>query len=249
MSYGNSNVVPKKNPRNAPTALMKFLEWNMWGKGKKETSYRSSVFWHRDDIYYKGWKPVARCLHAPGHGIVMFKLADEGGGLWGLISRQSSPLPNERIFHVEDIGVMGVAEGLAMPGGKFLANLQKQLAGKAEFLVEAANGLSFNRCGEWVEAKDKPATLSGKPVYLHSDWCIDGRIKMIEDLGKTYADINYLFDLSWPAFDTATLAARYMDIVHAKAEIYAGNAPKRERAQLRKQGIEALGVGEERAAA
>jgi hypothetical protein len=239
MSYRNRNEDPK-NPRNAPTAMLKFLEWNMWGKGKKETSYRSSVFWHRDDVLYRSWTPVARCLHAEGHGTVLFQLASESCGLYSLMHKQMNPLPAERIFHVEDIGVMGVGEGLAMPQGKFLSNLRQQITGKMEFLVDAANGLSFNRCGEWVEAKNNPPVPA--PKYQHSDWCIDGRIKTMESLGKNYADINYLFDLSWPPLDTATLAARYLDIVHLKAETYAKNAPKRERARLRKQGIEALGV-------
>lgn len=231
-----------KNPRNVEAMMMKFLDWNMWGHGKRETSSRGSIYWHRGDVFYRSWKPVARCLHAAGEGVVLFKLLDEHCG-WHLMKDH---LPNERIFNVEDICVFGVAEGLAMGQEAFLETLRMQLIGKAAFLADTAHGLSYDRCYQWVRDYGK-MTANGKPLNDANDWRIGGATQQITSAGDAYSKINTLFDCGWPPFDDATLLAQFYDAVHARAATYTANAPKRERAKARKEGAEALGLEEEAA--
>ena len=157
-NHHRANGTEPARPRNVSAALDKYLKWNRWGQGKEETSSRQSTYWHRDDILYRNWKPVARCLFAEGEGTVMVKLYDEGLG-W---RKLSEVFDMDFIFNVHDIGVWGPAKGMQMGNDEFIDCMRMQWLSISSYMVDVAEGLSYDRCAEWVEKRGRvtPAATS-----------------------------------------------------------------------------------------
>lgn len=237
-----------ERPRNVTVALEAYLNWNMHAYGQVETSNRSSVYWYRDDVFYRGWKPVIRAMQTAGGGTVLFKLYDESCGWYKLGER----FAKERLFHVEDIGVAGVGAGLTMGKEAYLQQLRQQWLSKAGFLVDQARSVAFNACWQWVDSKREDFQVElnrhGYPIP-YRDWRIDTRMAQIVSLGEDTGRLSDLFDLDWPDFPSGVLNGEFEQIIRAKAMRFMENAPRRERAKARKDAKQAFALAIEEKAA
>lgn len=241
MAYWGKNYrgnKPNKRPRNVCVALQKFVDWNRQGEGKAQTSSRSSVYWHRDDIFYQNWKPVARCLFGEG-GMAMVKLYDKGLGLWR--NAEFHVIDEAYIFSVHDICVWGPGKGMKMPDEDFVEVMRLQWLSIGMYLTEAATTLSYDRCAEWVKTENNIALATGKKA--HNDWQIDGRLSQVKNMASDYRRFSEMFNLAWDDYPEFAFINAQLKVVREKAKVYTGNQPKRDRIQARKDGVKALTDG------
>ena len=183
MSYRNRNSsVPPKRPRDSATMFRKYLEWNLYEEGKRLSSQRSASYWHRDDIFYRNWRPIARIVHTPGGGVILFLKYDE---YFHGRTDQEDLLPKECIIEVDDVGAIGPS-GLAVPQQDYLRLVLQQFVGKARHLVDLIGSVAPKSAWDYYDSKAKHAELRarGERNYEFFQYMFDGWSKRIGDAGK-----------------------------------------------------------------
>lgn len=233
--------IAENRPRDAGTVFRKFLEWNVFADGKRLSSMRGASCWYRDDIYYNGFDPAGRIVHAPGgEAFVFLKRHTYFGG-----RNNQKVVPEGYVLEVDYLGVASPYEEPA-PSEVFLQSVLSQCVARARYFVETIAQTSPRGAAEYFREKaEHDAAHKG---YQHFQWMYDGWSKQIDEASTIYHRTKEAFELGGPSADFLAMQHEFWAIIERKAAISnsPANVKKRERFAARQEAMRALNLEEKK---